>query len=139
MRRIVAGLVFAVGLLGSAAAASGLGNEAPDSEGGVAFDCPKQGLGGMVVNALPDPSQAMPLEGAVSAGLADAYGSPVDAAMVAANLEVIADTGTYVTVQVSEVIEGEPVQMVLAKVGDGYVMESLVQCQPFLDEAEEPA
>ncbi len=139
MWRAVAGIAFAVALLGGAAAASGLGNQAPDSEGGGAFDCPKLGLGGWVVNALPDPTQAKPLEEAVAAGLEDSYGLPVDAALVVANLEVISDSGSNVTVQVSKVIEGEPVQIVLAKVGDGYVMESLVQCQPSLDEVEEPA
>jgi hypothetical protein len=131
------GLVFVVMVAGGAAAASGFaGDDDPLPEGPL-FDCPDKGLGGFVVDALPDTDQAFgSMEEAAAAGLSDSFGSEFSADEVASGLEVVSESETRVVVEVSGVLEGEPVEVGLVKVEKGFAYDSLIQCQPF-DETEE--
>jgi hypothetical protein len=84
---------------------------------------------GLIATAFTNASEAVPLEKAVPRALEDVYGEEVNHQDVIENMEIVAEDAAQAVVEVDNVKEGEPVRMVFAKVGGGYGLESLSQCQ----------
>jgi hypothetical protein len=128
MKRLPVLAVFAGALLMGITAAMGVARREAEPPGMSSIIKCAPNQEGLIANAFTNASEAVPLDKAVPRALEDVYGADVSHRDVIENMEIVAEDAAQAVVEVDNVKEGEPVQIVFAKVGDGYGLESLSQC-----------